>query len=219
MFRKILFCFLIAAASAAFCASAFAAGRPQCSIYKQESAPHFRSMNELPDGVARVMSEKKHNRQLAAVIVSHFKIPKEYILKTKYYYNYVDFDGDGRNEIFAVAVGPYTSGSGGDSAVIVRTEPKLSVIQSFTLINTPVIITESGTGRKGVKDIVTLRSGGGAKREYVTLHRRGGRYNSVSDALPMKDFKHLKGTAIICNDFAGDNMTGKSKTLADMWEK
>ncbi len=65
-------------------------------------------------------------------------------------------------------MGPYTSGSGGSSALIVYpVSDELHVNQDFTLINTPLIISDQMT--KGAKEIIAFKSGGGAVSEYVVL--------------------------------------------------
>lgn len=71
----------------------------------------------LPSDVRQVMAETEPLPELAKAIVEEYEIPEEYWEQTKYYYNYVDLNDDGCDEIFAVVMGPYTSGSGGDSGL------------------------------------------------------------------------------------------------------
>ena len=73
------------------------------------------------------------------------------------YYNYVDLNGDGSNEIFAVAVGPYTSGSGGDSGMWLIPYAGMTVSQAFTLIRTPIIVSDTTTN--GAHEPILQRSG------------------------------------------------------------
>lgn len=67
----------------------------------------------LPAGVEQVMAETEANPELEQAIIDYYEIPEESWGTTKYYYNYVDLNGDGKEEILAVVMGPYTSGSGG----------------------------------------------------------------------------------------------------------
>ena len=96
------------------------------------------------------------------------------------YYNYVDLNGDGSNEIFAVAVGPYTSGSGGDSGMWLIPYAGMTVSQSFTLIRTPIIVSDTTTN--GAHEPILQRSGGGAETEYVRLVCSDGVYSNTADA-------------------------------------
>lgn len=96
------------------------------------------------------------------------------------YYNYVDLNGDGSNEIFAVAVGPYTSGSGGDSGMWLIPYAGMTVSQSFTLIRTPIIVSDTTTN--GAHEPILQRSGGGAETEYVRLVCSDGVYSNPADA-------------------------------------
>ena len=93
----------------------------------------------------------------------------------------MDLDSDGENEIFAVVVGSYTSGSGGSSALwCAEQDGELVVKQAFTLVNMPVIVVDNEDG--GAKDLILERSGGGAETEYVMLTCADGVYTNVSDA-------------------------------------
>ena len=126
----------------------------------------------------------------------------------------MDLDSDGENEIFAVVVGSYTSGSGGSSALwCAEQDGELVVKQAFTLVNMPVIVVDNEDG--GAKDLILERSGGGAETEYVTLTCADGVYTNVSDAetVSSSDLQNVQGVAILCNDLAEDMQTGNYLTL------
>ena len=126
----------------------------------------------------------------------------------------VDLDSDGENEIFAVVVGSYTSGSGGSSALwCAEQDGELVVKQAFTLVNMPVIVVDNEDG--GAKNLILERSGGGAEAETVLLTFDGKNYCSVSDAEPIEDVSAIEGTAILCDDLAADMQSGDFMTLAD----
>jgi hypothetical protein len=171
----------------------------------------------LPAGVQRVMSETKPNADLEKAIIAYYQIPKEEWANTKYYYNYVDLNGDGTQEILAVVMGSYTSGTGGDSMLWVLPNAKMAVNEAFTLVRTPIIVTKDATNGQefGAKGLIMQRSGGGAKTETVLLENTDGTYPRVNDAAPITDLSSVKGTAIICNDLAADNESGHYLTLAD----
>lgn len=172
-------------------------------------------IDTLPETIVQKLSEKEPNEELRQVIIDTYEIPEESWDSTRYYYNYVDLNGDGEEEIFVVVVGPYTSGTGGNSALWVLPYADMVVIQSFTLINTPIIITQDATnGEKfGARGIIVRRSGGGAKSEWVQLTAQDGEYESVNAAQPVKNLSDITGTAIICDDLVTDALEGSGLTL------
>jgi hypothetical protein len=161
-------------------------------------------VNELPNTIMPVLGESQPYPLLQQFIIDTYGIPEEYYAKTKYYYNFVDFNGDGRNEIFAVVMGPYTSGTGGSSALIAyEFENEIREVTTLTLIHTPLIISDSTT--KGMKDIIALRSGGGADQAWVQLTSTGeGHYCSINDGKVLDTLEGIKGQAIIANDIIYD---------------
>lgn len=170
----------------------------------------------LPEGITQKLAETEPNEDLRQVIIDTYEIPEDYWEQTRYYYNYVDLNGDGENEIFAVVVGPYTSGTGGSSALWVLPYADMAVAQSFTLINAPVIITKDATNGQefGARGIIVERAGGGAKAEWVQLTCQDGEYETVNAAQPVENFDEITGTAIICNDMVADADEGAGLTLA-----
>lgn len=167
----------------------------------------------LPQGVKQVMEETEPLPELARAIVEEYEIPEEEWANTKYYYNYVDLNDDGTDEIFAVVIGPYTSGTGGDSGMWLIPYAGMAVSQTFTLIRTPIIISDTMTG--GAHDLIFQRSGGGGETEYVRLTCSDGTYSNPSDAEVVEDISKVEGTAILCNDVAADMELGNYLTLED----
>lgn len=167
----------------------------------------------LPEGTEQLMSETEVHEGLRQALIAYYDVPEDYWEETRYYYNYVDLDGDGDKEIFAVAMGSFVSGSGGGSALWCKEDgEKVQVLQAFTLINTPILVVESD---HGVCDLYLQRSGGGAETEIVKLTCKDGAYTSVSDAEAADGVAGLSGTAIICNDMIEDMENETYLTLAD----
>lgn len=172
----------------------------------------------LPQNVEQIMSESEPNELLKQAIIDYYEIPKEFWEQTKYYYNHVDLNGDGTEEIFAVVIGSYTSGSGGDSALwCCEYEGKMQIYQAFTLVKTPVIVTkEAVNGQEyGAKGLIMQRSGGGAEAEIIQLTCTDGVYTNVADAPMINNLDEMEGTAIICNNLIKDMENGSFLTLAD----
>ncbi|MFT4143449.1 MAG: hypothetical protein QM644_03255 [Mobilitalea sp.] len=156
-------------------------------------------MVSLPEGIKGVKAESVPNVELQQLIIDYYEIPEDFYETTSYDYNYVDLDGDGTDEIFAVVIGPYTSGSGGSSALwVIESAGKLHVNQNFTLVNTPVIISDTVTN--GLKELMIPYYGGGAESSYSVLVGKDGLYPRVPDGKMIKALDGITGTAIIAND-------------------
>ena len=105
-------------------------------------------MTQLGNEPDYLLAESEPYPALEQFIIDTYGIPEDFYDKTKYYYNLVDLNEDGREEIFAVVMGPYTSGSGGSSALIAFDfEGDIREITQLTLIHTPIIISEHDTKR------------------------------------------------------------------------
>lgn len=178
----------------------------------EESSTETGAFDWLPTGIEQVKAETEPNEELRKLIVEYYEIPEDELADSRYYYDFVDLDGDGENEIFAVVVGSYTSGSGGSSALwCAQQDGALAVKQAFTLVNMPVIVVDNEEG--GAKDLILERSGGGAESERVVLTCTDGIYTNVSDAEPVSALESVQGVAILCNDLADDMQTGSYLTL------
>jgi hypothetical protein len=177
---------------------------------KKVSAATEIEMVALPEGIKGIKAESKPNKELVQLIKDYYEIPEEFSETTRYYYNYVDLNNDGENEIFVVVMGPYTSGTGGNSALwVVESAGKLHVNQDFTIINTPVIISDNISN--GAKELIVPYYGGGAKSQYSVLKCNDGYYSRVSDGKMIDTIDGIKGTAIIANDILKEveaNMIG-----------
>lgn len=164
-------------------------------------------MVDLPKGIKGEKAEVQRLEELRNLIISYYDIPKDYYESTRYYYNKVDLDEDGEEEMFVIVMGPYTSGTGGSSALWVTTnEGKLHVKQDFTVVNTPIIVSDNLTN--GVHDLIVPFDGVGAQSQYSVLEFKGDSYPSVSDGKMSKDIEGITGNAIIANDLVEEMNKG-----------
>lgn len=167
---------------------------------------------KLSKNITGIYAESEPNVKLEETIIKYLEVPEEYFEKTMYYYNYVDLNSDDIDEIFVVVMGPYTSGTGGSTALhILQTNTGMQVNQEFTLIQTPIIISDKVT--KGLKEIVVMNSGGGASGNYVVLTSSDGQYETVNEGTVIKGLEEVSGTAIISNDIVKDMEEGKALYL------
>lgn len=111
---------------------------------------------EIPENFDRKPSEEDANGQLEMVIAEYCKIPEEEYQNVRYYYNYVDLNGDGQTEILALALGQDVKGIQGNILLWadagtddVTAE---AVKQSFRQAGAPVYISSHTT--KGHQDLI-----------------------------------------------------------------
>lgn len=156
-------------------------------------------MVPLPEGITGMKAESAPNEKLKELIIEYYEIPEDFYETTRYYYNYVDLNADGTDEIFAIVMGPYTSGTGGSSALwVIEKEGELHVNQDFTIMNTPIVISDTMTN--GAKEIIVPYYGGGAESQYSVLTCSDGFYQRVADGKLVASMEGITGTAIIAND-------------------
>jgi hypothetical protein len=152
----------------------------------------------LPAGVKQLQGEKEPDAAVEKAIVDYYQIPQEDRSSTRYFYNRVDLNGDGTDEILAVVLGPYTSGTGGDSALWLLPNADMAVNQAFTLVRTPIVISDTMTN--GAHELLVRRSGGGAAAETERLTCSDGSYTAIPDAPAAGDISAVTGMAVLCDD-------------------
>lgn len=180
---------------------------PNMETVPEETKKTDIPMIKLLKGIEGIKAETEAYADLEKLIIEYYEIPEEYLSSTTYYYNYVDFDEDGKNEIFAVVSGAYTSGTGGSSALwVIENGGQLHVNQDFTLINTPVIISDKITNK--AHEIIVPYYGGGAESQYKILVYNEGYYTEINDAEGVKTLEGITGKAIIANDLIGEIENG-----------
>ena len=151
------------------------------------------------DSIRTQSAETEADPAIRDLILSYYGVPEDFLASTRYYYNYVDLNGDGTDEIFVDVMGPYTSGTGGDSALLLsRTGGTLRVLQALTLVNVPVIVSDATTD--GWHDLILPYTGGGAKSAYIRLTHASGAYPNAADAETLASLDGVTGTSILYTD-------------------
>lgn len=156
--------------------------------------------------------------KLADFLTAYYQIPEEYQSETRYYYNYVDLDEDGTDEIFAVVIGEYTEVPFGDPAVILSMEEgEFMVLESFEGIHTPVIISENLTN--GWHDIIYQEYGRGAEDGYrICRYQPGDGYQTELSEVA-DEMETVGGEQILSNNLIDDMDQGRYMTLAPKEEE
>lgn len=159
-------------------------------------------------------SETADYRELADFLIAYYEIPEEFHKDTRYYYNYVDLNEDGKNEIFVAVIGKYTSGSSGDSALILKKEESgaFSVLESFVMLHTPILISDHMTN--GWHDIAYQVYGGGIDPGYIICrYSNTGGYQTDGNEF-VDELKGMSGIRILANNLIDDMDKGAYLTLA-----
>lgn len=172
------------------------------NVKDESSAKTDESKNNIilleNEKIASVLSEKERKPELEKALKEKYDLDDKGAKETRYYYNCIDLNGDGVNEIFVEVVGPFTSGTGGDSAVIYKdNNGTLEEISDFTLIRNPIIISDEKSN--GWNDIIVEYSGGGAPKKYAILKYDGNKYSKVNESETIDSIKDVSGVAIISN--------------------
>lgn len=115
---------------------------------------------EIPQGWEGKLAETNAHGELEKAIAEYCNVANTDYQKVRYYYNYVDLNGDNKEEILALVLGNEVEGVNGN--VLLWIEPgtdntitKDSVKQAFSNVGAPVYISNHMT--EGHKDIIVHR--------------------------------------------------------------
>jgi len=165
----------------------------------QKEARDYKMLLSSSNSIDYVYSETERDIKLERALVKELALEKDED-NVRYYYNKVDLNEDGKPEIFAYLVGSPVCGTGGCSAVIFKQEnEQYTVLSKFTLVNNPVIISNSKT--KGYRDIIMYVSGGGIESFSALIRYDGTTYPSNPSIQPkVMPGTKVNGIAIIADD-------------------
>ncbi len=159
-------------------------------------------------------AETEEYPELAEFLISYFGIPEEYLAESRYYYNYVDLNEDGTEEILALVVGEYTTGSGGDTVLLIEKDAENFVVSdAFYMVRTPVIVSDNMTN--GWHDLIFPVYGGGNDIGYSICHySEDGTYMSESNEFVEDLDDSISGHQILSNNLIDDKDKGTYLSLA-----
>ncbi|MCI2057496.1 MAG: hypothetical protein LKJ86_10225 [Oscillibacter sp.] len=197
-----------------------AASEPSSSALTENPGEAMENLPVYPNTVGPLPSETEKLPALEKLIADQWEIPQKALADTVYLYNYIDLNNDGTDEIFAAVLGSYTSGSGGDSALIASqsADGTWTLTQAFTLVREPVLVSDYTTN--GWRDLIIPQYGGGESGCYRVLSAdANGKYPNVGDGKAVGDGENpsslgdVSGNAILYNDVAADRTAGSLLTL------
>ena len=111
---------------------------------------------ELPEGFEGTEGETDAHGDLEKVIAKHLNIGEENYKSIRYYYNYVDLNGDSKNEILAMVMGESLNDQGGNRLLWIDASgdnlSSDSILQEFQGVSAPVYISNHMT--EGYRDLI-----------------------------------------------------------------
>ncbi len=169
---------------------------------------------EIPEGFEGRIAEEEAHRELEQAIAKYCGIREEDFEKTRYYYNYVDLNEDGQNEILAFVFGQDVPQIQGNVLLWLNEErgslSKDSVRQSFEQVGTPVYISSQKT--EGYRNLIltentqtvsVLKEQGtepvSIGQSYRELTYTGEKSQELEEGATLDDIRDKKGTAIFTN--------------------
>lgn len=152
-----------------------------------------------PQITKRIASEKRRDSALESAIILGSGITEDDDKDTRYYYNYIDLNGDGVREVLVYIFGGYFCGTGGCDAYLYRqTKGKYELVSRFGPVRNPIIVGNSKSN--GWNDLVFFNRGGGMSPGYYSVVRFDGKAYpenpTVEDVAPRLRYS-LIGTAYL----------------------
>lgn len=162
-----------------------------------------------------VYAEDEEYPALAEFLAEYCQVPEESLAETRYYYNFVDLDNDGTDEIFAVVLEEEEKIEvGGFPAVILKGDGEngFEVFESFAQISTPVIISYDTTN--GLRDIILDTNGRDVDWDgYEICHYQpGGGYQTDANE-QVEALQVVSCTQILSDNLIDDMDKGNYLTL------
>ena len=168
-----------------------------------ENASNFAA--ELPGFMDRNEAFLEADPELEGLLIRHYGLNQEVSRQTRYYYDRIDLNSDGVDEIFAILVGPKTTGTAGSmGSLILETEGVLEVEKDFSQLYMPIVV--STNTQDGWHDLILCVGAADGTEHYVVLTHSDGSYAIGGQVLDSLD--GIDGTAYLCNDLNEDSENG-----------
>lgn len=169
-----------------------------------ENASNFAT--ELPGFMDRNEASLEEDPELEGLLIRHYGLTEEISKQTRYYYDRIDLNGDGADEIFAILVGPKTTEAAGSmGSLILEKEGGLQVEKDFSHLYMPIVV--SNNTQDDWHDLILCVGAEDGTEHYVVLTHSDGSYAIGGQLLESLD--GIDGTAYLCNDLNEDQESGR----------
>ena len=158
-------------------------------------------------------SEDDEYPELAAFLTEYYQIPEEECKETRYYYNYIDLNEDGTDEIVAVTIGDTISDTRGDVALILRPgeNGQFEVLGAFSEIHTPVMISDDL--ENDWHKIIFPIYGGGQESGFISAVYTEGMGYELDEESFVREEPKVSGERILSDNLINDMDTDNYLTL------
>ena len=158
-------------------------------------------------------SEDDEYPELAAFLTEYYQIPEEECKETRYYYNYIDLNEDGTDEIVAVTIGDTISDTRGDVALILRPgeNGQFEVLGAFSEIHTPVMISDDL--ENDWHKIIFPIYGGGQESGFISAVYTAGMGYELDEESFVREEPKVSGERILSDNLINDMDTDNYLTL------
>jgi hypothetical protein len=151
--------------------------------------------------------------KLAAFLTDYFEVPEEMRTQTRYYYNWIDLNEDGRNEIVTAVVNDELEDGSGHPLLLLQVggEAGFEVISRIDEVHTPVVVDneiENGWHR-----VIPEVYGGMSSPGYRIYHYEKDGYYADEEADFVEELTGITGVQILSDNFIDDWDRGECLTL------
>ena len=168
------------------------------------------------DTIPVIYAQKEDDRKLADYLISLEEIPEEEQNVVRYYYNHIDLNGDGTEEIIAAVIRDADGKDNREDSVVVLSETTESyhLLGRFVSVRTPVMIsdkTENGWNR-----IIFPVYGNGSGTGYriCVYNEKSGCYEDEEEDVVKEIDEYRIITQVLSNNLIDDMDKGNYLTLA-----
>lgn len=191
----------------------FSAG---CTGNKDMDSTETGDMEDMPI-VEQKYAENEEYPELAEFLTAYYQIPEEEQAETRYYYNYIDLNEDGVQEIFAIIIREDDLGDDGGPVLILAPKEDASeeggvfaVLEDFAEVITPVMISEETVN--GWHDVI-YPANDMLERGFLVCHydTQAGYHSEKNEFLP--EAPQVSGVKILSNNLIDDMDQGNYMTL------
>ena len=176
----------------------------------QTGTPQASEANPINDNIRGYYSETTPYPVLENEIIDELDLENMDMTQTRYYYNYVDLDGDEIDEILVQLNGEYNTTKDGDTLLIVKQENTTNddqdddgfdIIAKYTAFVNPVIVSDNSTN--GYRDLIFMNPKSNPTTYSKITYGKDG-YGKMSSATTLNNLDNITGVALLCNDVAND---------------
>ncbi|MBW4513740.1 MAG: hypothetical protein KME11_00775 [Timaviella obliquedivisa GSE-PSE-MK23-08B] len=148
-------------------------------------------------------SETTPDAEIEQAIVESLDGDRIALQQTRYYYDRIDLNGDGKPEALVYLSGFYTCGTGGCKMLVLeQSGQRYQVVSKMTLVNAPVIVSSERSA--GWNDLVLEVAGGGTVKHYAQMKFDGSTYPVNPSTAPEVAPNTINGTAVLNDSVTAD---------------